>query len=155
MKKLLLLISLSVLLFASKNNIKPVDNVLYQKECGSCHFAYQPELLPKRSWEKTMSTLQEHFKTDASLDETDTQTLLEYLTKNAPTNIRSLSASQTPLRISDTPHFKKEHRKIPVKLISQKEVGSISNCIACHRTADRGIYSERAINIPNYGGWDD
>lgn len=155
MKTLLLLLSLSIFLFASKNNIAPVDNVLYQKECGSCHFAYQPALLPKRSWEKTMETLQDHFKTDASLDEKDTQTLLEYLIKNAPTNLRSLSASQTPLRISDTPHFKKEHRKIPTKFISQKEVGSISNCVACHRTADRGIYSERAINIPNYGGWDD
>ncbi len=155
MKTLLLLLSLSIFLFASKNNIAPVDNVLYQKECGSCHFAYQPALLPKRSWEKTMETLQDHFKTDASLDEKDTQTLLEYLTKNAPTNLRSLSTSQTPLRISDTPYFKKEHRKIPTKFISQKELGSISNCVACHRTADKGIYSERAINIPNYGGWDD
>lgn len=155
MKTLLLLVSLSIFLFASNNRVSLVNNTLYQKECGSCHFAYQPELLPKRSWEKTMVTLQDHFKTDASLDETDTQILLEYLTKNAPTNIRSLSANQTPLRISDTPYFKKEHRKIPAKFISQKEVGSISNCIACHRTADKGIYSERAINIPNYGGWDD
>ena len=27
---------------------------LYTKECGSCHMAYQPQFLPKRSWEKTM-----------------------------------------------------------------------------------------------------
>ena len=31
--------------------IDPVDTQLYTKECGGCHFPYQPGLLPARSWE--------------------------------------------------------------------------------------------------------
>ncbi|MCW9089130.1 MAG: diheme cytochrome c, partial [Gammaproteobacteria bacterium] len=27
-------------------DVAPVKNELYQSECGSCHFAYQPGLLP-------------------------------------------------------------------------------------------------------------
>ena len=32
-------------------NFAPANNPLYQKECASCHFAYQPALLPKTSWQ--------------------------------------------------------------------------------------------------------
>ena len=31
--------------------VKAVDNVLYKKECASCHFGYQPGLLPSASWQ--------------------------------------------------------------------------------------------------------
>jgi hypothetical protein len=27
--------------------------------------------------------------------------------------------------------------------------------MACHTKADKGSYSEREINIPNYGKWED
>ena len=63
--------------------VKPVDNTLYLKECGSCHFAFSPGLLPKRFWVKMMAKLDNHFGTDASLDSKDTQTLLSYMVKNS------------------------------------------------------------------------
>ncbi|MBU1883863.1 diheme cytochrome c [bacterium] len=138
---------------------------LYQKECGSCHMAYQPEFLPKRSWSKMMDTLDNHFETDATLDVNDHKTILTYLTSNAGDSkyttkhfskmSNSVPRDEAPLRISQTPYFMKEHRGIPKRLIEQKEVKSIANCAACHTTANQGIYSERAINIPNYGRWDD
>ncbi len=139
-------------------------NELYQKECGACHFAYQSELLPKRSWEKMMVNLSEHFGVDASLDESDIKTLRDYLSANSGENTThkhfkklnsSIASNQTPLRISETPYFIKEHRGIQQKLITQKEVGSIANCNACHQSADKALYGERYINIPNYGKWDD
>ena len=88
----------------------------------------------------------------------------EYLIKNAGESavykhyrkiINSISKTDTPLRISETKYFIKEHREIPKRLIEQKEVSSISNCNLCHTTADKGEYRERGINIPNYGKWDD
>ncbi|WP_345993602.1 diheme cytochrome c [Sulfurimonas sp. HSL-1716] len=137
----------------------------YQKECGSCHMAYQPEFLPKRSWNKMMEGLDNHFEVDATLDPKDRKTILAYLTSNAGDSkyrskhfskmSNSVAKDEAPLRISETPYFIKEHRKIPKRLIEQKEVKSIANCTACHTTADKGIYSERAIKIPNYGRWDD
>jgi len=138
---------------------------IYKQECGACHMAYQPEFLPKRSWKKMMQTLEDHFKVDASLDKNDTKQILNYLVKNTNDSKRvygdigkigrSIKPNQTPLRISEAPYFKKEHRKIPKRLIVQKEVKSIANCTACHTKAEKGDYSERSIFIPNYGKWDD
>lgn len=144
---------------------KSPEATLYGKECGSCHMAYQPELLPKRSWEKMMKTLDDHFGVDATLDEGDALLLTSYLVKNAgdakpvPKDfakiVASIPAADAPLRISKTRYFVKEHREIPQRFIDQKEVKSIANCNACHQDAAAGDYSERSIFIPNYGRWDD
>lgn len=135
----------------------------YIKECGSCHMAYQPEFLPKRSWNTMMRGLDDHFGVDATLTAEDEKSLSDYLQRNAADSKRvgkhfakmAASAGDTSLRISDTPYFKKEHRKIPQKYIDQKEVKSIANCNACHQKAASGDYRERGIFIPNYGRWDD
>ena len=138
---------------------------LYKTECGACHIAYQPKFLPKRSWEKTMRTLSDHFETDATLEKEEYEVIISYLLRNASDAKhvygdigkmgRKIPADQTPLRISEIPYFKKEHREIPKRLILQKEVKSIANCAACHTKAEQGNYSESTIFIPNYGKWDD
>ena len=138
---------------------------LYKKECSDCHMAYQPEFLPKRSWKKMMATLSDHFGTDATIDDNDSKMILKYLSSNAADTkrlygdfrkfLRSIPKDKTPLRISEIPYFKKEHRKIPKKYIKQKEVKTFANCKACHQKADMGDYSERNIFIPNYGKWED
>ena len=51
--------------------IAPVDNALYKKECASCHFGYQPGLLPAQSWSYIMQNLEKHYGVDASIDEQD------------------------------------------------------------------------------------
>jgi aldehyde:ferredoxin oxidoreductase len=112
-----------------------------------------------------MGDLQNHFGTDASLTPEDNQRILKYLVDNSAEKFRNYKRSQrindsiaknkTPIAITKTPYFVKKHRDIAKKLITQKEVSSISNCMACHTTADKGLYSERDINIPNYGKWDD
>ncbi len=150
---------------STKKGVAPVDNAFYKAECASCHFAYQPGLLPQRSWKKLMANLEDHFETDASLDTNDTKILLNYLLKNAADVStgykrsrkisRSIAKDNTPVAVSDTPYFKKEHREIAKRLIEQKEVKSIANCTACHTTAEKGLYGERYIDIPNYGKWDD
>lgn len=54
MKKIILLGLTSSLLFAGgiSVSVKPVDNTIYEKECGSCHFAYPAGLLPSNSWKR-------------------------------------------------------------------------------------------------------
>lgn len=175
MKHLLLsILLLSSILFADddayftkkrKSGVKAVTNQLYLKECGSCHFAFQPGLLPERSWKKMMNNLIDHFGSDATLEPKDQKALLVYLIDNAAENateykrsrkiLRSISTDSAPEKITDVPYFVREHRKIPKRVIRQEEVATLSNCTACHTTASKGVYSERAIKIPNYGRWDD
>jgi hypothetical protein len=38
---------------------------------------------------------------------------------------------------------------------SNDDVASFSNCQACHRGADAGIYNEHQVVIPGLGRWDD
>jgi hypothetical protein len=38
--------------FSRTKEVKPVTDKTYRAECGDCHFAYQPGLLPAQSWEK-------------------------------------------------------------------------------------------------------
>ncbi len=164
MRNLLLIIVTATIVFA-QSGVKPVDNKLYIKECGSCHFDFQAGLLPQKSWVKMMNNLENHFSTDASLEKEDYDTILNYLSKNSSDNAMqykrsrkmtsSISDNATPLKITEVPYFIRKHREVPQRLIKQKEVKTLSNCMACHTTANQGIYSERAIKIPNYGRWDD
>lgn len=150
MKKILLTTALG-LSVAFASSVAPANNALYQKECASCHFGYQPALLNKASWEKVMGNLSDHFGTDAFLGKVESEQILNYLVSNAGSG--KITANNTTMQITKSPYFIKEHRKISANLIEQKEVGSLANCMACHTTADKGSYSERAIVIPNYGSW--
>ena len=151
--------------FNTKTDVAPVNNQLYIKECGSCHFPYQAGLLPSNAWNKMMTNLENHFNSDASLNEADLQTLSKYLNDNSAEKnmqykrsnriVSSLAKNQIPDSISTTPYMIKKHEDIKKNLISQNEVKGLFNCIACHKTADKGIYGERDINIPNFGRWKD
>jgi len=152
-----------------KNYKLPTNNTpeykLYMNECSSCHMGYQAEFLPKRSWVKMMQGLDDHFGVDATVEKEDYEKILNYLISNSSDSkatsgyysklSRSIPTSSTPIRISEIPKFVREHRELSKKMITQKEVKSIANCNACHTQAENGIYSERSINIPNYGRWDD
>ena len=151
--------------FNTKTDVAPVNNQLYIKECGSCHFPYQAGLLPANAWNKMMTNLENHFNSDASLNEADLQTLTKYLNDNSAEKnmqykrssriVSSLAKNQIPDSISTTPYMIKKHEDIRKNLITQNEVKGLFNCIACHTTADKGIYSERDIKIPNFGKWED
>lgn len=118
---------------------------LYLKECSSCHMAYQPELLNKEAWSKLMANLNNHFKTDASLDTSEQNAITKYLMQNASMRIKN---SDNVIAISQTPWFVREHRKISQKTLSHDNIKSISNCAACHRGATKGDYDEDSIQIP-------
>lgn len=146
-------------------DVAPAALPLYQQECGSCHFAYQPGLLPARSWSKLMAGLSDHFGDNAELALPEGKAIEDYLLYNAADRaheyrstkiVRSLPAEAAPVRITEVPYIAQKHRKIPAHLIADNaKVGSLSNCNACHTRADTGSFREHEINIPGYGVWDD
>jgi hypothetical protein len=147
------------------SGVAPVADARYARECGSCHYAYPPGLLPARSWQKLMGNLADHFGDNAELPPEDVAAITGFLTKNAAdrSNYRrsaritdSISARETPLRITQVPYIAGKHDEIPVSLVTgNPKVRSLSNCTACHTRAETGSFSERDINIPGYGRWED
>lgn len=139
----------------NKHNVRPVTLSLYQEECGSCHLAYQPELLGKASWQALMADLAHHFGDDASLEPAAQTQLFAYLQENAADAVGSyyasklsLDAGKTLLRFSETSYFKREHREVRPEVVARQSIGSWAHCEACHKSADRGVYEEDYIKIP-------
>ncbi|WP_119355322.1 diheme cytochrome c [Azohydromonas sediminis] len=122
----------------------------YRQECGACHTAYPPGMLPAASWQRLMSNLPNHFGTDASLD---AQTLAEigaWLDKLAGTYRKTQREAAAPPedRITRSAWFQREHREVRPATWTSPAVKSASNCAACHTRADQGDYSERHVRIP-------
>lgn len=128
---------------ADKPRLPP--NPVYKAECGSCHVAYPPRLLPASSWQLLMQRLDRHFGTDASLDAGAREEIGRYLAANA--GRREPPPGVEP-RITETRWFAKEHREVPAALWKSATVKSAANCGACHRRADDGDYSERTLRLP-------
>jgi hypothetical protein len=149
----------------SRADVRPAENETYRSECGGCHFAYQPALLPRHDWERIMDALAEHYGDDASLGEMQASEIRGYLLENAAdrasrSRARAFSAGPDAgdllPRITNTSYFRREHYEIPARLVrGNSEVGSFSNCQACHPNADAGIYNEHQVLIPGVGKWDD
>jgi hypothetical protein len=143
---------------SSESYLNPVSNPTYKEICGDCHFAYQPALLPSGSWEKILARLDDHFGEEIDLDQESKKIIAEYLkansaeyssAKRAVKIMRSLRG-QTPMRITDVPYIRHKHEDddIPADAFTRKSVGSMSNCIACHTTAENGIYDDDHVVIP-------
>lgn len=120
----------------------------YLKECGSCHMAFQPGFLPVRSWQALMKDLDNHFGENASLDAGTRQAILSYLQANAgdapggnPRFLRGLASSRTPLRLTETPYWVREHQnEVRPSAFLDPKVKSKANCVACHAGAQQGVY---------------
>lgn len=144
----------------------PVVNATYSEECGACHMAYQPGLLPPQAWARIMTpdALANHYGDDASLSEAPRAEISSFLGANTPDPSWQMApslAGQVDVnsglpRITASAYFKHEHDEIPARLVADNpEVGSLSQCNACHRKATEGNYDERWIDIPGQGPWRD
>jgi cytochrome c553 len=123
----------------------------YAAECGSCHLAYSPRLLPARSWERIMGGLADHFGDNAELDPATLRVITQYLVDNAGS-----PRPNAPLRITEQRWFVHEHDELPARMVAgNPQVRSLSNCAACHRRADRGYFNEHDVIVPGFGRWDD
>lgn len=120
---------------------------LYQAECGSCHLAFQPALLPAASWDRLMGGLDRHFGTDATLDPQSAATIAAWLRSEAGTGRRMRTAPPED-RITRSDWFRREHDELRPAIWQRASIKSPANCAACHTGAERGDYDEDAIRIP-------
>ncbi|MBT3238731.1 MAG: cytochrome C [Rhodospirillaceae bacterium] len=141
---------LSSFMAQADERYRPVDDKVVIEECGACHMAFQPQMLPKKSWIKIMDGLSNHFGEDASLDEKAVSHIKKYHVEHAADSgwkdgkfMRGLSDSSAPLRITETPYWVREHRKeVPDWAWNDPTVKSKANCIACHKRGNQGDYDD-------------
>ena len=134
--------------WAGNDWMPPVRDATVQKECGTCHMAFQPGFLPARSWTRMMGSLADHFGEDASLPDDKIEIIRTYLTANAGDVVNQGRAARymqwvapggTPQRITENPDFLRKHR-FPEAVWKDPKVVTRSNCLACHIGAERGLY---------------
>jgi len=139
-----------------ERDVEVVSSPIYAETCGACHFPYQPGLLPSGSWDKILGRLSDHFGEVVEIDPESAKTLAEYLKAHAADHssaelsreiMKSLHGRK-PIRITQVPCIEEEHHEIRSGVFERKSIGSFANCIACHTTAQRGIYDDDAVIIP-------
>ncbi len=147
-----------VLAFAGEHGeskgLPKVTNETYRANCGGCHFAYQPGLLPARSWQAIIEG--GHPGGVLSLDKKTKAEIRNYLTQNSAERTRSKRSrkilasigSDVPTRISEVPYIREKHHEIGPDVFLRKAIGSRGNCIACHKTAENGDYDDDNVVIP-------
>lgn len=123
-----------------------VTNEKWKTECGSCHLAYPPQLLPAPAWRRMMAGLDKHFGSDASIDARSAAEIGAFLENNAGQGKRG-SDSGT-LRVSETPWFRRKHDEVAASTWNNPKVQTAANCSACHAGAERGDFDEHAVRIP-------
>lgn len=133
------------------------DNAQWREECGSCHVAFYPALLPSRSWRRLMTEQDKHFGTDLALDAATQTAILSFLGANAAEKHlteagfkidSSLKPDAVPLRITETPYWVKKHREISNSDWLSPKVKSKTNCDSCHVDAKDGTFEDAAMQIP-------
>lgn len=134
-----------------------VNNATYQKNCSTCHFAYQPGLLPAGSWKILLEKTDAHAGGPFSFDDKTMNEIKNYLIMNSAEKsgwekagkILSSTISETPVRISEISYIKRKHWGVRNSIFQRSSIGSRGNCIACHKSAETGLYDEDDVKIPD------
>jgi hypothetical protein len=139
----------------------PPNNALYKSECGACHLAYPPSLLPAEAWGRVMGSLGQHYGDDASLEAGPAREIAAYLEAHAADRspglrpgafAAPLSADRAP-RITQTHYFRRLHSEVSAQSVeANPKVRSFSACQACHQGAERGRFDDDEVRIPGAGG---
>lgn len=144
------------------DSFPPVANETVRAECSDCHIPYQPQMLPQRSWRRLIDELPNHFGDEPSLDGETKHEVLRYLLDNAADVstqrgarkfLRGLGSGEAPIRITDTPRWKKKHRELPERVWADPRIAFKGQCEVCHTKAERGLYDEEAgLRVPGPNG---
>jgi hypothetical protein len=140
----LLVAAASAALAAQPRRAAPGDLPAYAEECGACHVAYAPRLLPAESWARLMSGLADHYGSDASLEPALRDEIARWLAAHASTR----KSPPPDDRITRSTWFRHEHDEIRAEVWARPAVGGPAQCNACYRQADQGGFRERDIRIP-------
>ena len=143
----------------STNGFFAARDPLYVKECGSCHFAYSPGLLPARSWERYVERFDSHFGEKLGFDAATRDKLRAYLVENAADRsgyegskvfMERIGKEQTPYRLNEVRLFREMHIIIRQVMSSypRVKVKTLSDCGACHQYAAEGSFGNSELAVP-------
>ncbi len=123
----------------------------WEAECGTCHIAFPPGLLPASSWKRVMDELDHHFGSDASIDDpTAREAVRAYLLGRAAGEAKFPPGpdGKPILRLTQARPFVREHHEVSARAWTSRAVKSAANCGACHLGATKGRFDEDEIRIP-------
>ncbi len=137
-------------------------NPAWEGECGSCHLAFPPSLLPARSWERMLDEQDRHFGEDLFLDETTLAPLRAFArssaaeagqTEHAVRIADSLGADEAPQRITELRWWAERHADVPAADFTAVGESAELRCAACHPDADRARFdaAEAGVLPPSQG----
>jgi hypothetical protein len=118
-------------------------------ECGDCHLAYPPDLLPARSWTRMMDESGGHFGEDLALAPETSTTIRAWLvaraaerdgTEHAWRIHRTVPEGQAPQRITELDWWAGAHAAVPAEAFDSPEVRTRGRCQACHPDAASGAF---------------
>lgn len=142
---------------AAPRKFPAVTNSAYLKECGACHMAFPPQLMPARSWRRVMGSLDAHFGDSAKLDSPMQIAITEYLADNAADGadnaesiaiMKSLRNGDTPERITKVPYIEGLHAAVLDPLWNgTPRPKTLAECSVCHYLAERGDFFERRFKV--------
>ena len=133
---------------------------IYHNECGGatgkCHKTYPPYILPKKSWKKIISSLDNHRGieiTEANITASQQKSILKFLcdnsaessTREASVKMMNSLGRRRPKAITKTPYWRETHKNIPRAVYKTKEVKDKSNCFACHKDFEYGNLDDMNI----------
>ncbi len=147
----------STLVLAAPRAFPPVSEPAYSKECGTCHMAYPPQLLPARSWQRVMGSLESHFGENAALDAATRSKIADYVVANSADAAKnaeslqimaSLRAGEVPERITRTPYIEGLHAAVlDPKWNGTPRPKTLAACPVCHYRAEDGDFFERRFKV--------
>jgi hypothetical protein len=122
---------------ATRDNIwQPAqDNAAWRSECGACHMAFPPGLLPVDDWLDIMSRLDKHYGVDASLEPKVKAEIYDYLKQNGASSRMFGSRDEVP-RITTSDRFISKHRSA-IRLWVKGQIKTLSDCGSCHKEAEK------------------
>jgi cytochrome b len=138
---------------AQQKGTKPAAS-RWTKECGGCHLAYPPALLPMRSWERMMKEQSEHFGEDLSLSPNVARALLDEARADRTSTwaawklAHSAAATESPQRVSELGFWRRAHEALPPAAFKPPVSQGRHDCESCHLDAGSGIFQPRMIQRP-------
>jgi Dihaem cytochrome c len=152
-----------------KGGFAPAGDPTYVNECGACHFAYLPGLLPERSWRVLMTKANnDHFGESLSLSADVTREIEQYLASNAADKSEYLGSKAilyrlregaAPPRVTSLPVFISKHfmaayvkkttpRINTARTFPPSAVKLLMNCSDCHEKAITGSFAHEEVVVP-------
>ncbi len=143
----------------SLNGFLAARDPTYVRECGSCHFAHSPGLLPARSWVRQMERMEKHFGETVRLPAEKRDHVQRYLVENAAdrsayagsrTFMERVDPAAIPYRLLDVPLYREMHAIIREVIDSKPrvKVRTLTNCNGCHQGAGDGSFGLSELVVP-------